>query len=238
MKGIMKLLISVVCIFVFGNTCFAQESLIVTPEGKVGIGTSTPTATLEVNGDIKARGLVLDQPVVSILTGSVLIWLTGTNPEGYLECDGAAVSRTTYASLFSVIGTSFGVGDGSTTFNLPDFRGEFLRGWDHGASNDPDAASRSDSGDGTTVGDNIGTKQDGAIQAHKHSGSTNTAGNHSHSSHGHNGASKGGNSGYVGMVSSGNTGSAGNHSHSLRINNTGGAETRPRNISVMYIIKY
>lgn len=55
-----------------------------------------------------------------------------TAPTGYLKANGAVVSRTTYASLFSVIGTTFGSGDGSTTFGLPDLRGVFPRGWDDG----------------------------------------------------------------------------------------------------------
>ncbi len=54
----------------------------------------------------------------------------------FLPCDGSAISRTTYADLFDVIGTVFGVGDGSTTFNVPDLRGEFIRGWDNGAGVD------------------------------------------------------------------------------------------------------
>lgn len=49
-------------------------------------------------------------------------------PEGFLLCDGQAVSRTTYADLFAVIGTTFGEGDGSTTFNLPDLRSRFVKG--------------------------------------------------------------------------------------------------------------
>lgn len=53
-------------------------------------------------------------------------------PSGYLECDGSAVSRTTYADLFNAIGTTFGNGDGATTFNIPDLRGQFVRGWDNG----------------------------------------------------------------------------------------------------------
>jgi microcystin-dependent protein len=57
-------------------------------------------------------------------------------------CDGSAVSRTTYANLFSVIGTTWGVGDGSTTFNIPDLRGVKLRGKDGGKGLDPDRASR------------------------------------------------------------------------------------------------
>ena len=62
-------------------------------------------------------------PVGSIQMGPV------TDMEGYLLCNGQAVSRTQYADLFSKIGTNFGVGDGETTFNLPDYRGCFLRGF-------------------------------------------------------------------------------------------------------------
>jgi microcystin-dependent protein len=54
-------------------------------------------------------------------TGSLIMWTTGTAPTGWLLCAGAAVSRSTYAALFAVIGTTFGVGDGSTTFNLPNY---------------------------------------------------------------------------------------------------------------------
>ena len=70
-------------------------------------------------------------------TGSVHMMATTTVPSGYLKCDGAAVSRTTYADLFTTIGTTWGAGDGSSTFNLPDLRGEFVRGWDNGKGTDP-----------------------------------------------------------------------------------------------------
>lgn len=69
-------------------------------------------------------------------TGSLLMWSTNTAPTGYLECSGAAVSRTTYANLFAIIGTVWGSGDGSTTFNLPNMQGYFPRGWSHGSSID------------------------------------------------------------------------------------------------------
>lgn len=62
--------------------------------------------------------------------GAVQFYAMSTAPSGWLKANGAAVSRTTYAGLFAAIGTVFGVGDGTTTFNLPDLRGEFLRGWD------------------------------------------------------------------------------------------------------------
>jgi len=52
--------------------------------------------------------------------GTILPWTAATAPTGFLKCDGSAVSRTTYAALFEVVGTTYGVGDGSTTFNLPD----------------------------------------------------------------------------------------------------------------------
>ncbi len=62
--------------------------------------------------------------------GSLLLWTTNTAPSGYLLCYGQAVSRTTYAALFSVIGSTFGSGDGSSTFNVPDLRGRVPLGKD------------------------------------------------------------------------------------------------------------
>jgi len=63
-------------------------------------------------------------------TGTILLWSTDTAPTAYILCDGAAISRTTFADLFAVIGTTYGVGDGSTTFNLPDMRGRLPLGQD------------------------------------------------------------------------------------------------------------
>jgi len=67
-----------------------------------------------------------------IPTGQIIHVATSTAPTGYLKCDGTAINRTTYAALFAAIGVTFGVGNGSTTFNVPDLRGEFIRGWDDG----------------------------------------------------------------------------------------------------------
>src|SRR5690606_34930729 len=60
--------------------------------------------------------------VLAMPIGGVCMWLTDTAPTGFLFLRGQAVSRTTYAALFALIGTTFGVGDGSTTFNLPDMQ--------------------------------------------------------------------------------------------------------------------
>lgn len=63
-----------------------------------------------------------------IQTGTVIIWPGTTVPDGYLLCDGSAISRTTYAALFAVIGTTYGPGDSSGTFNLPNFTNRFIEG--------------------------------------------------------------------------------------------------------------
>lgn len=60
--------------------------------------------------------------------GSIYWYTSETIPDGFLLCDGSAIGRTDYASLFAVIGTVFGTGDGSTTFNIPDLRAKFIRG--------------------------------------------------------------------------------------------------------------
>ena len=76
--------------------------------------------------------------------GGMAMWLTATPPTGWLICDGTAVSRITYADLFAVLGTAFGIGDGSTTFNLPDMRQRFPLG-------------KAASGTGATLGGTGGT---------------------------------------------------------------------------------
>lgn len=69
---------------------------------------------------------------VGVLVGQRTMWHSATPPGGWLLCDGQAVSRTTYAALFAVIGTIYGIGDGSTTFNLPNYTGRFVVGVDTG----------------------------------------------------------------------------------------------------------
>ena len=74
----------------------------------------------------------LDSAAVSVLmpTASLMPYAGSSAPTGYLLCDGAAISRTTYSDLFGVVGTIYGVGDGSTTFNIPDLRGRVIAGQD------------------------------------------------------------------------------------------------------------
>ena len=83
-------------------------------------------ATLSTSADLSASQTA-GTPALIMPTGVVLPYAGNTSPSGWLACNGAAVSRTTYADLFAAISTTFGVGDGSTTFNLPDLRGRFPR---------------------------------------------------------------------------------------------------------------
>lgn len=86
--------------------------------------------------------------------GDVKFWPASSAPAGWLKANGAAVSRTTYAALFLVIGTTYGAGDGSTTFNVPDLRGEFVRAWDDGK--------------GVDIGRVLGAAQGDAFKIHNH----------------------------------------------------------------------
>ena len=83
----------------------------------------------------------------AIPTGSIFYFPVSAAPTGFLKVNGALISRTTYADLYAKIGTTFGVGDGSTTFQLPDVRGEFLRCWDDGRGIDNARALGSFQGD-------------------------------------------------------------------------------------------
>lgn len=86
--------------------------------------------------------------------GTVAYFAANAVPAGWLKANGALVSRTAYAALFLAIGTTYGAGDGATTFNIPDCRGEFLRGFDDGK--------------GVDSGRVFGSSQAGEIQSHTH----------------------------------------------------------------------
>lgn len=152
--------------------------------------------------------------------GTIIAWPTETPPVGYLECNGASLVRTDYAELFAVIGTMYGTVDG-THFNLPDYRGRFLRSWGHGETDDPDRATRTKptaTGATITDGDYVGTEQDHVLESHRH-----RVGNVFNSS----------NYSVQGTIPAGDAGS-GNYYDEY----TGGNETRPLNTAVMYCIKY
>ena len=177
--------------------------------------------------------------VVAVPTGAIMAWPVESAPSGFILCHGQAISRSTYSDLFSLIGVMYGAGDGSANFNLPDYRGQFLRGRANGSANDPDRSSRTDRGDGNG-GDNVGTKQDYGILQHSHGNNSNGTNNHGFNTNNNNtGAfSKSGHS-YGGTRASSHeiiTNSWGNN-HANVSGHVTDNEIRPINIYVNWIIK-
>lgn len=155
--------------------------------------------------------------------GQVAYFARNSAPTGWLKANGAAVSRTAYSDLFAAIGTTFGPGNGSSTFNLPDLRGEFVRGWDDGR--------------GVDTGRGFGSHQLDETKSHTHA--VNDPG-HAHQqrrddNYGAQGERYGnpdsnwGNLEY-GLTSPSSTG--------ITIQATGGNETRPRNRALLACIKF
>lgn len=110
--------------FAQGSSAFASVGVTISADGTEKCGTApTPSANSDTNHIATTAWVRRNALPPGALTASLTTSLTG-----FLLCNGAAVSRTTYAALFAAIGTKFGAGDGSTTFNLPDLRGRFLQG--------------------------------------------------------------------------------------------------------------
>lgn len=171
------------------------------------------------------------EEVFSILpAGTVLPFAGATAPAGWAICDGTVVSRTEYPELFLAIGEAWGNGNGSTTFHLPDLRGRFLRGADNAAGRDPDAGTRAAANLGGNTGDNVGSVQDHQFGSHNHGG-----GVHNHTIPVRR-LSTGSNSVSAGYETTYPTGGSTNNSATI-INTEGGAENRPVNANINYIIK-
>ena len=100
--------------------------------------------------------------------GTVVAYAGATAPPGWLLCDGSPVSRTQYSALFAAIGTAHGFGDETTTFNLPDYRGRFLRGVDGSAGRDPDNSLRTAMNPGGNITNTVGSVQGDEFKAHTH----------------------------------------------------------------------
>ena len=183
------------------------------------------TATLVANkiatgeqGDKADTAISRLDALQTVPPGAVVSFAMSIPPTGWLECDGSAVSREDYSDLYAAVGDSFGPGDASTTFNLPDLRGHFVRGWNHGATEDPNAAIRTAQVAGGATGDTVGSHQEDEVKSHAHVLPMRTSGNQV-------------------TVGSGQEikapwGVDGDGSF-----NSGGLETRPKNVYLMYCIK-
>ena len=183
--------------------------------------------------------LLLNPSQVDVVQPGIIMPFGGTSaPLGTVACDGTAISRTTYAGLFAAIGTTWGAGNGTTTFNVPDLRNDFLRG---------SSGTRS-----------VGTKETDTLKGHTHTGTTESGGTHSHSVYGGNGDNSDvrgiGNGSTLGVGGLSNpSGNAyrstlggngtqiiqngGAHTHTFTTGSTGDAETRPRNGVVLWVVK-
>jgi microcystin-dependent protein len=181
-------------------------------------------ATVAISG---AYSDLTGTPTNLVPSGALFMWGTASAPIGYLLCDGTAVSRTTYAGLFAVISTAFGTGDGSTTFNVPDFRQKFPLG-------------KSASGTGSTLA-GTGGAIDHVHAADPPSTSTSTDGSHNH------GGATGNPSATVAATNL--TGSAanavhthsistdGSHSHTLNVASFNTDTANPPFMAINFIVK-
>lgn len=163
-----------------------------------GVGTVTGVNILQTAG---------------VPAGAIMAFAMNSAPSGWLSADGSAVSRTTYATLFTAIGTTHGTGDGSTTFNVPDLQGIFVRG------------SGSQTISGTSYSGTFATKQQDELKSHKHQSweqLTNT-------------------SGQLQCAQTTQPGTGKTAASSTNANfetaDTGGTETRPANIALLHCIK-
>lgn len=212
-----------------GATTLAANSVIL-GNGTLAVTTVAPGTTGNVlvsDGSTWTSG-------VGVPSGSLFMWPNSSAPTGYLACDGSAVSRSTYAALFAVVGTAFGSGDGSTTFNLPDYR------------------DRMPIGAGTTYSAaSTGGSKDAIVVSHTHTGTTAGAGSHNHT--GSSGARlfvarsgeasgvQGGSAFYdTGIARDPTTSTAANHTHTITTNSTGSSGTDanlPPYLGIHFIIK-
>lgn len=158
-------------------------------------------------------------PTAALPSGAVIYVAQVSAPSGFLKANGAAVSRTTYSALFAAIGTTFGVGDGATTFNLPDLRAEFIRGLDDGRGIDTSRA--------------LGSAQIDSFQGHWHNLTYTAASS----------IGSGGNSYIQQTISNNNAGPVADTVRAPISDGTNGTprtstETRPRNLALLACIKY
>lgn len=184
----------------------------VSASGAIGLGASNNNG---VAGQVLTSAGTGNPAVWANITptpaGAVIAFAGQTAPSGWLLCQGQAVSRTVYADLFAAIGTTYGVGDNTTTFNLPDLRGEFIRGFDAGR--------------GVDTGRVFGTAQTDAFQGHGHALRTQSNGP----------------GGGTGTYATGTVIANDRVTDPVVLGANGtpriAAETRPRNIAMQYIIK-
>jgi microcystin-dependent protein len=190
--------------------------------------TAAPTVVV-ADGEVTVAKLAAAVQQLLVPAGAVQAFAMNAAPTGWLAADGTAVSRSTYAALFAAISTTYGAGDGSTTFALPDLRGIFVRG-----SGSQTIASV------TYSGGAFGGKQGDSFRSHAH-GVTDAGHTHNVTTFQNtNNISAGGAIQGFANFNTGNTqaNAATSNTTGISINSTGGAETAPANITLLYCIKF
>jgi microcystin-dependent protein len=199
-------------------------------------------SALAVTGNISATGTISSGGGLVMPTGAMLEYGGSSAPTGWLLCNGAAVSRTTYAALFAVLGTVYGAGDGSTTFNVPNkvdrvgvgAGSSYARGAAGGAVSVTTSSAGSHNHTGAVTGTAISTAQ---MPSHNHNGTTDGVGDHSHGlpypalaylAGGEPGYERGGFFEPIGTI--GNTNGAGAHAHNFTTNATGSNQSHDHGI--------
>lgn len=193
-----------------------------------GTGNSTMGAGVQTaltNPVNTAGGFITYPDPGNIPSGAIMFFAMAAAPSGWLVCNGSAVSRATYSALFSAIGVLYGPGDGSTTFNLPDLNGQFVRGWDSSGAVDP--------------GRTFGSNQSGAFASHTHTAAVVDPG-HSHTVYA--GIAGGlfptGNYMLASGVAAYNQTSPELTGITVSNSSVGGPENRPVNVALLSCIKY
>jgi microcystin-dependent protein len=188
--------------------------------GNLHVGGTIVTPTMPIGTSNTAVATTAFVQNNSIPSGGLMMWPTASAPAGYLLCNGTAVSRTTYAALFAVIGTTFGVGDNSTTFNLPDY-----------VNRVPVGAG------GLYAAAATGGSKDAVVISHTHTATVTDPG------HSHQTGSTTSDTGFVSVRSTGTSGSATSNvttGISVGISTTGSSGTdanMPPYLAIYYIIK-
>jgi microcystin-dependent protein len=179
------------------------------PEIPPAVPAATDAPVSEIERNFRELDRRLKEAVNRIVPVGAVFW-TGASaaPDGYLLADGSAVSRTTYADLFALYGTSYGTGDGSTTFNVPNLKGKVAVGLD-AAQTEFDALAE-------TGGAKTHTLSIAELPAHDHTGITSSNGAHSHTQRYDVNAAAGAAAGSPGTGNSdGSTSTDGAHTHTI-----------------------
>lgn len=233
--------------FVAGATNTGALTLSVNGGSPISVVKPTPTGTAILTGNEVVTGsvigvtyysttgqfqLVTNNTNAAAPAGQVATYAMNSCPTGWIPADGSAVSRSTYSILFSNIGTTWGIGNGSTTFNVPDLRGVFVRGTGTNATGSSTGAA----------GPSVGSYVTDTYLNHTHTATSTDSGHiHQNNINTATGSGAGGGGIFLGPYTSSafpTVSGTANITTTVATSTTGGTETKPKNYGVLYCIKF